>query len=1691
MKTHHQNTWQFAKLFLAALVFAFGVVACGGGGGGSSTNAGITPATKDDWRLAIKSVSIEAVAAAPVESNGAGTLSARSAFVIAANADFILSVTVENTGKGTSPANTSFVLYRSDDKATLEEIGDVVGTYAVGAVGGESERVITQVITDATLSADSTKPTRFIVEGQFADETVAADGDDEAVSNDYLGVEVYTDADGSVVNEDVLITGNKIVDVIDYDWSATGATASKTSSVATGEKITLTIDVTNTIASRAPRALLVFYRSTDTTIDNNDASVITFSIRPLAAGATSKVSTDVFAPLSLGTYYYGACVVSADDSVSSNDCSAGVAVSVTEEAKYGAFAYGEDDYAWYAYTSVNQATPAAAHRDAIQECSFGTTINCSVLATFTAHIAYAVGAHTNGDDGVLAWATRNNLQAAKSAALSECRRAGGQTSGEDACKPYEISGYLSEPSSSHSNSPAVAGAEAAGSQRLDFDDGWDFEIELSVSDSTLTPSQAFTLSALVGNWEFAEFATPATTLTYYRSSDPALDSSDTQVGTDSVPVLSPGRTSSENISLTAPSAAGSYYYIACVPDGGMETWPFDNCDYVSVTVSSSGGGGGGSTTGGTCSVGQVLAAGDSCTLSGGTVVSVNAGGTQVCYGSSICGGTGFNVGGVSVSKVTGGYRIVSLDGGTAQNFDLSVTAFSVNPSSVVAGAEITFTATVANASSATASSPATTLRYYRSTNSTISASDTQVATDSVGALAASATSNETASVSVPSSAGTYYYGACVAATGDSNTGNNCSAGSQVVVTASVVPTTFDLSVTAFSVSKSSIVAGEAITLNATVTNASSATASSPVATLKYYRSSDATITSADTEVGVADSIGALAPAVTKTETATDSPTVAGTYYYGACVDGGTLICSAGVRVDVAARDFDLSVTAFSVSKSSIVAGEAITLNATVTNDSSATASSPVAALKYYRSTDATIDATDTEVGTADSISVLAAAATSAQTATDSPSTAGTFYYGACVVGAGDSDTSNDCSAGAQVDVAARDFDLSVTAFSVAPSSVVAGNDITFSVTVGNVASAMHSSPAATLRYYRSTDVTIDATDTEVGVADSIGALAAAATESETAIVYPRIAGYPSTAGTYYYGACVVGTGDSDTTNNCSAGAQVVVATPNFDLSVTAFSVSKSSIVTGEAITLNATVTNDSSANVYSPVAALRYYRSSDAIITSTDTEVGTADSISALAAAATESETATDSPSTAGTYYYGACVVGTGDSDTTNNCSAGAQVVVAAPDFDLSVTAFSVSKSSIVAGEAITLNATVTNDSSATTSSSAATLRYYRSSDATITSTDTEVGTADSISALAAAATETETATDSPSTAGTYYYGACVVGTGDSDTTNNCSAGAQVDVAARDFDLSVTAFSVSKSSIVAGEAITLNATVTNDSSANVSSPVATLRYYRSSDATITSTDTEVGTADSIGALVAAATESETATDSPSTAGTYYYGACVVGTGDSDTTNNCSAGRQVVVATPNFDLSVTAFTVSNTSVVISDSITLRATVGNDSSATVSSPATTLRYYRSTNSTITASDTQVATDSVGALAASATSNETASVTVPSSAGTYYYGACVAATGDSDTGNNCSTGVRVTVAADDGSCKVGDVLSAGDSCTLSNGATLSVNSGGSLCAGNACFFRPGIGGDAVLDSNINGVFYTATLTRISSSSYRIVSL
>ena len=86
-----------------------------------------------------------------------------------------------------------------------------------------------------------------------------------------------------------------------------------------------------------------------------------------------------------------------------------------------------------------------------------------------------------------------------------------------------------------------------------------------MSNNALVAGATFTLSAEVRN--DGEEAAAATTLRYYRSTGEIITTSDTEVGTDEVPVLAPSGTSGESVSLTATLPAGTYYYGACVDAG--------------------------------------------------------------------------------------------------------------------------------------------------------------------------------------------------------------------------------------------------------------------------------------------------------------------------------------------------------------------------------------------------------------------------------------------------------------------------------------------------------------------------------------------------------------------------------------------------------------------------------------------------------------------------------------------------------------------------------------------------------------------------------------------------------------------------------------------------------------------------------------------------------------------------------------------------------------------------------------------------------------------------------------------------------------------------------------------------------------------------------------------------------------------
>ena len=314
---------------------------------------------------------------------------------------------------------------------------------------------------------------------------------------------------------------------------------------------------------------------------------------------------------------------------------------------------------------------------------------------------------------------------------------------------------------------------------------------------------------------------------------------------------------------------------------------------------------------------------------------------------------------------------------------------------------------------------------------------------------------------------------------------------------------------------------------------------------------------------------------------------------------------------------------------------------------------------------------------------------------------------------------------------------------------------------------------------------------------------------------------------------------------------------------------------------------------------------------------------------------------------------------------------------DLVVQSPSVSDSSPNAGQSFTLRATVRN--SGAVRSAATTLRYYRSSDATISTSDPAVGT-DPVSALAASGTSAESISlTAPSSAGTYYYGACVdTVSEESNTANNCSSAVAVTVSgggSTTYGVGDALPGVSSStipSIVGGGSISSAGgvtTITLNNGAFIQLRDGTRYTCRAS------------------------------------------GGCTIRNGVVSRGTIVGGGGTPPPNAP--DLVVTNFSVSDTSLNVGQAVSARATVRNQGNAR--SAATTLRWLTSADATISTTDEEEGTSSIGGIAPSGSSNRSFSTTVSldTPPGTYYAGACVdAVPGETNTRNNCSNAVRVTV-------------------------------------------------------------------------------
>ena len=473
-----------------------------------------------------------------------------------------------------------------------------------------------------------------------------------------------------------------------------------------------------------------------------------------------------------------------------------------------------------------------------------------------------------------------------------------------------------------------------------------------------------------------------------------------------------------------------------------------------------------------------------------------------------------------------------------------------------------------------------------------------------------------------------------------------------------------------------------------------------------------------------------------------------------------------------------------------------------------------------------------------------------------------------------------------------------------------------------------------------------------------------------------------------------------------------------DLSIASFLTNEISIHSGGDIDLPTILKNSGSLSANS--TSLIYYSSIDNIITPDDKQLLTR-SIKRLSPREFFTVVGSVTGHNDGIMYYGVCVNAVADEfHTNNNCSGAKKVSINNPDlyilaFDAQTNApySSFRNMAIIAtGDNISLRTEVKN-SSVGSEFMPTSLNYYRSFDNTISTSDTLVKT-NSISDTNSSFFHEKIYSTSISghSSGIMYYRVCVnTQIEEVNKNNNCSDG--IAIGANLPDLSIQSFYLNKTNISDGETISSNVSILN--SGTVNSGSITLSYYISSDDIIDASedrklDTEIIPSLSNQSNVTQPPYSLTGHNS----GVMYYGVCVDITRDEfDIENNCSGGLAVTSNTP--DLEVSTFNVNPKLINATDIIHLSAVIINNGKAE-SSP-TTLRYYRSLDTTIDNTDIEVSSDFIssirGRIRNMVDGVESRVSVIGHNNGIMYYGACV----DSELDefiidNNCSDAVAVGV-------------------------------------------------------------------------------
>jgi subtilase family serine protease len=322
---------------------------------------------------------------------------------------------------------------------------------------------------------------------------------------------------------------------------------------------------------------------------------------------------------------------------------------------------------------------------------------------------------------------------------------------------------------------------------------------------------------------------------------------------------------------------------------------------------------------------------------------------------------------------------------------------------------------------------------------------------------------------------------------------------------------------------------------------------------------------------------------------------------------------------------DLLVSAFTV-PSTAGAGGAITVNDTIQNAGGGAAAAST--MVFYLSSNASLDASDVELGSRLAASLAPGASQAGSTVLSVPPATPTGSYYVLAQADGTSSIAettewNNVRLGGPVQIGA---DLVISALT-APITAGAGAAIAISDTTRNQGGG--SAPASATTFYLSSNLTLDAADALLGSRSVPPLGSGAAQTASTTLVVPA----DTRTGTYYVLAKADGASaivETIETNNTRFSSAVRIGP---DLLVSAMTVPTTIINAGTAIVIVETTRNQGAGD--SAPSATLFYLSSNTVLDAADVLLGSR-AIGPLAAGAAEAGSTTvtiPAGTAAGTYY--------------------------------------------------------------------------------------------------------------------------------------------------------------------------------------------------------------------------------------------------------------------------------------------------------------------------------------------------------------------------------------------------------------------------------------------------------------------------